>query len=778
MTGAAAPPPWQTDSAGPETLSALFGTRRFLLILGVLLVAAFPDVLLGGRVFFYRDYGVLAYPTVYYQHERFWQGQVPLWNPLSNCGVPFLAQWGTMALYPGALIYLLFPLPWSLGVFCLGHLALGGLGMYRLARRWTGDGFAASLAGLTFAFNGVTLSCLLWPNYMVALGWMPWVVLLVERAWTEGGRTLVLATLVAALQLLAGVPELVLLTWVVLAALWLVAVAGGVVPRGLAVGRFLGMLLLVLGLAAAQLLPFLDLLAHSQRDPSFATGKWSLPPWGWANFLLPLVHCYETTQGLFFQHGQEFFSSTYLGAGVVLLGGWVAFSGRRRRVLLLTALALLGPGLALGENSLLYHWLRLALPFAGVARYAVKFVLLTAFVVPLLAAFAAEAWLGGDAAAAGRGGPAEALTPAALGRWLLAWAVALISLMGRMLWEAYRHPLPLDQWPATWQNALARIGFLALTLFLWWLLRRPARPRLRLLTGFGLLAVVWLDFQTSVPRQNPTVSPGLFSPELNRAAAFPAPGRGRVLISPQAEALLLRSRVAGFADDFIGKRLALWSNLNLIDGVAKVNGSATLQLREQAHVQSSLYAAPTTDLPRLADFLGATRTSSPTNPVEWITRPRALPLVTAGQRPLFVSEAAALQGLQGPGFDGAQVVFLPPEARSVTGVTNGALAKVTVRRFSPERVDLSVRTAAPAWVVVAQSYHHAWQPYVNGKRTRLWVANHAFQAFVVPAGDTEAHLVYEDHYFRAGLAFSLLTAAGCGLLWVVGGRRERAARPA
>jgi len=156
-----------------------FTPSRFGAMLAIFLLAVFPRVVLGLDSFVYRDYGVLAYPVIHYARESFWRGELPLWNPLSNCGAPFLAQWGTMTLYPLSILYLLFPLPWSLGFFCLGHLWLGGLGMYFLARRWMGDRFGASVAGTAFVFNGITLSCLMWPNYTVALGWMPWVMLAV-----------------------------------------------------------------------------------------------------------------------------------------------------------------------------------------------------------------------------------------------------------------------------------------------------------------------------------------------------------------------------------------------------------------------------------------------------------------------------------------------------------------------------------------------------------------------------------------------------------------------
>jgi hypothetical protein len=88
-----------------------------------------------------RDYGFFAYPLAHFQRDCFWRGELPFWNPYNNCGVPFLAQWNTMPLYPPALIYLTLPLQWSLSFFCLLHLWFAGFGMFFLARRWTGNNF-------------------------------------------------------------------------------------------------------------------------------------------------------------------------------------------------------------------------------------------------------------------------------------------------------------------------------------------------------------------------------------------------------------------------------------------------------------------------------------------------------------------------------------------------------------------------------------------------------------------------------------------------------------
>src|SRR5258708_26419124 len=134
------------------------------------------------------------------------------------------------------------------------------MGMYFLGHCWSGSRLGAALAGVAFAFNGLTWRALLWPNNIAALGWMPWVVLAVEEAWRQGGRAVILAALAGAMQMLTGAPEIILLTWFVVGALWVTEIFRGEISRTriLCRGGMVGSL--VAGLAAAQLLPFLDLL--------------------------------------------------------------------------------------------------------------------------------------------------------------------------------------------------------------------------------------------------------------------------------------------------------------------------------------------------------------------------------------------------------------------------------------------------------------------------------------------------------------------------------------
>ena len=366
---------------------------RFAALLAALVFASWPDVMLGDASFVLRDFSVFGYPIAHYHRECFWRGELPLWNPLNNGGLPFLAQWNTMTLYPGSLCYLLMPLPWSLGIFMLLHLWLGGLGAYAVARRWTGQNFPAAVAGVAYAFHGLTQQSLMWPNNIAALGLLPWVVLTVETGVREGGRKLVVAALIGALQMLTGAPEVIVFTWLLAVplALW-----AGIANFQFSIGnlklpllRLSALVLLITLLSAAQLLPFLDLLRHSQRDAGFGDSVWSLPAWGLANFLVPLFRCVLTSPGVPLHSGQNWTSSYYAGAGVLALALVAVLRVSDRRARCLSLLAGICLVLALGESGFLFSALKHVLPL-GVMRYPVKFVIPLTFILPLLAAFAAK----------------------------------------------------------------------------------------------------------------------------------------------------------------------------------------------------------------------------------------------------------------------------------------------------------------------------------------------------------------------------------------------------
>jgi hypothetical protein len=756
------------QSDGPEQdptgLDALTPARLAGLI-ALFLFALYPGVILGTHSFFFRDFGLFTYPVAYYAHECFWHGQLPLWNPLNNCGVPLLAQWNTSLCYPPSLFYLVFPLPWSLNVFCLGHLLLAGVGMYLLAYRWTQNRLAAGIAGLVFALNGLMLNSLMWTSNLAALSWQPLVVLWVEQAWRQGGRrSVVMAALAGAMQMLSGAPEIIVFTWTTLALLWLGQVWRKKLPPWPAARRFAIVVGLIAGLSAIQLLPFFDLLKHSQRDSAYAIADaWPMPLWGVANFIVPVFHCRPTAFGTCFEPGQSWTASYYLGIGPLALAAVAVWRRWRQPAICgLAGMTLAGLVLALGNNGQVYAWLKHLVPWIGFARFPIKFISIPVFTIPLLAACGFNIFQ--EAAA-------QNLKRAERSLYLIAAFLVLMVIC--LLLLARWGPALMPDWRLAWWDGAFRALFLISMIGALVALVRVSQPRLRGLLGLAVLSLVGFDLVLAGMHISPVVVTKAFGPlELNMSFR-PQYGASRAMLSRQVTAYLYSAGTDDPLYYYVGQRGALFENCNIPENIPKVDGFCSLHLQGESDVGGILYGAPAqetgTNAPPpapLLDFLGVSQISATNSIFAWQERKSFLPLVTAGQQPIFADDSETLDHLAGADFDPRHSVYLPSSARDEVTVTNASETKVIFGQFGPQQEHLTVKAPARALVVLAQAFYHDWHASVDGHPVPLLRANDAFQAVEVPAGEHEITLRYEDDMFHLGAAISALTLLGCltGLL--------------
>jgi hypothetical protein len=728
--------------------------RRFGIALALIILAAFPAVIFGSQTFVYRDFSTFAYPLALYHRESFWAGEFPLWNPLNSFGIPFLAQWNTMSLYPFSLIYIVLPLPWSLNLFCLLHIFLAGMGMFYLMSHWTRCRFGAAVAGVSYAFSGFFLMATIWPNILAVLCWLPWVLFAVERAFQNGGRHLWIAALIAALQMLAGMPEYTLFTWVLIFGLWLVQK-----PTWTSFRRLTCVVLAVSGLIAAQLLPFAELLLQSKRHTLFEPSTWSLPLWGWANFFVPLFHTRGTPQGVYYPADQPLFTSYYVALPSLVMAIYAALFVRDRRIGFLSAVCLLGVWLALGKTAYLYKWLLDLCPVLAFMRFPVKFVALVVVAVPIVAGFGFAHWT--------HAGPAVAKHRRSL--IALAGACALV-IFSIALYAQFR-PLRNHDGPPVWWNALSRLLFLAGgTGLLLALKSRAQNTKAHLWCSIALLGCVVLDSFTNVPKHHPTAPNSVYAPGLlaTRIAHPPQPGQGRVFMTQKTEDFLLYGGPADTFTDVIGRRVGVFGNLNLIDKTATPDGFYATYIPAARQIWEHLFHAPPGRFPEpLADFAGITHATASSNALEWTVRPNAMPLISAGQAPRFRNNRTNLLGVTHRLFDPRTMVYLQNDDRQFVTVTNRTEAKVVSQEFSAQRIQAEIDAAEPSLVVLSQAYYRPWRAFVDGNPTRIFRANYAFQAVQLPAGRHQLKLVYKDSLFETGLAISLLTLATIAflLLW-------------
>jgi hypothetical protein len=241
----------------------------------------------------------------------------------------------------------------------------------------------------------------------------------------------------------------------------------------------------------------------------------------------------------------------------------------------------------------------------------------------------------------------------------------------------------------------------------------------------------------------------------------PELGSSRAMLSPAAALELTRFAVSDPKNNLLAKRLGYCANINLLDGVPKVDGFFSLTPREFDGLLTDIYSVTNADFSRLEDFMGVSQTTASNSVLAWQARTNFLPLVTGGQRPVFVDDANALLAFGQNDFDGSKIVFLPPEEKSFVTVSNQTAAKILAAKFGHDTVDIEVTASEPSLVVIAQTYHHNWTAEVDGQPARLLRANVAFQAVEMPTGKHQIHLAYGDRAFQIGAAISLCVLFNC-----------------
>jgi hypothetical protein len=567
------------------------------------------------------------------------------------------------------------------------------------------------------------------------------------------------------MHMLTGTPELFLFTWLLLLLMWAGQCYLEKEARLKFFLRFPAIVALVTALTAVQLLPFLELLKHSQRQASFGGTDWAMPPWGWANFLVPLFRMAPTWSGVYLQVDQGVFSSCYLGVGTLafaVLGLWFV---RRPIVWMCGVVLVLSLILSLGSSGHLYDWFLKVLPFVGFMRYPVKLVLFAGCVVPLLAAFLLSRFFEASIDTRHR---------IVRGGWVI--SAVFILLMGAIVWFSFRFP-GVDESPSnTLTSALGRAIALCLIIAILHAMATNQRPRLQTALQAGLLLLVWGELISHAPRQNPTVSPDAFRlklPPLEELSPRPSVGASRVMAMPEALLKLNSTIVSNAFDCVLGVRLGLYHNCNLLEKIAKADGFYALYLAREQAIRARLFWAPGMPTPAITEFLAVSHVMTTNAFLRWQNTPHSMPIITVGQNPVFATSEEAVTAMGSTNFRPREVVYLPLQARSFIAASNRTGATILSSRMEAHRIDFEVESPAPALVVISQMHYQPWHAYVDGAPVKIWPANYAFQAVEIPPGRHQIRLIYRDYTFVAGSIISATTVAGCLLAWNFSRRRER-----
>ncbi len=738
------------------------------------------------------------------------QGYVPLWNPYTNSGVPFVGNAQSAVFSPFHLIGCLLPLPASFVVTAVLRLLVAGFFTFLFARRIGIGKHGAIVSMVAFAFSGPMIVWLGHPHSFV-LAWLPAMLWATERLLAGKNLTtdIVLLALFIAAQFLGGHPETsfhVGLAWTAYA-LFRVGTLGWHKEALRQLGSIAAAALLGVALAAVQLWPFLETLIHSETlafrmAEAFTQTWWQHLFFDWYKWptavtaLLPRYFGVPMDKSYFYPFGS--YASQYVGVLPLALALTAVFFGlrksldaRRKHILFFMILALVGIGIALD------------FPLANLIDYLPLFNISVSQRLCMIYALAAAILAGfGMDVLADKAGRRVA------GRVLLGLAVLNLLLniggyMGIALFEQdlvemarrrieaswgnpyYPHPIEhyYDGIRALIDNGQARflpnnlwmylpiLTALAWAALQWWKKK----------SGRGWLYLVW-----SIAAVDLVLAGWAFHPATAMEDIFPEPDAVRFV---RQDASLYRVSGTG---------MTLYPNSSMMFGLSDVRGYDTvvsqryvdLYDRVRGTARFTFHSLLVDPQSPLLDLLNVkyVLADRPLNgrwelayddgsPVKVYRNPDVLPRAFMVYRAEIVDGAVqSLARTTDGAFDFRSAVVLEEiPAGWVEPPAEDAAPAVRITSYRPNRVSIEVETAQDGLLVLTDTHAPGWKARVDGEKTEVYVANHTFRAVVVPAGAHRVEFVYQPVSFWGGAAISLAVIVGM-IIWIVVSRLKPTGR--
>jgi hypothetical protein len=760
------------DARRDEVLSF----RTAVLILLGTAVALFWPALGGARMLWGADIQTLELVFKTAAARAAARGEWPLWMPELLCGMPGIAASNLVFLHPLELaLRLLGTPPWmGFGLESALEVALSGLGMCLLLRRF-GLGVGSALLGaLAFQLSGTQLSLLYAGhiNNSKAIAAIPWVFWGVLKGWEERRRLgWGLAGAALAWQVLGLGLQIFAYTLIALLAFaaWLAWArpAEGELPRAAWSRAAWGILVCGVAafcLAAPQLLPSLRYKPYSWRE-EFSYEQfisWSFHPKEALTWIVPGYFGWREP----WYHGDWPFCLTteYFGllpwalAFAALAAAWRSESWRRRLrrpeafFLLLAVFSFLaGIGRHFPLHHLFYH-----LPVYNGFRTWTRFLCLLTFSVAVLAGFGWEALGREDSTRARRGAlvfGALALLVAlgALGLAEASVAKASALLVQKLGAGGPREALSQAQ-ASAWRAAVLALLLLA-AFASWEALRRRVPPLLwlaLLFHGADLSPVArrYLEFKS--PEEVLTrpawlaVLPDGQGPEPFRILDLPG------LWPQNSGALYGYETIQGYHGVQMAapQKLAQALARRQLDWISLMNGR---------YILSPQALGLPKDFPLLSQ-----------GPVWIYQNPYALNRAfLLGRAEVVGSDAEAFQRLADPSFDVRGAVTLDRSVELDPGPPQGDVRWIRPRG---NHLILESRCDRRCLLVLSQTWYPAWEAWVDGVPTPVLKADGgALTALVLGPGRHRVELRYSPRLLQGAGLLAALGLAGLFWLW----RRER-----
>lgn len=678
-----------------------------------------------------------------YQYARMSQGEIPLWNPYNNGGLPFIADTQAAVFYPPRLLTIALSQlagGWTyhaLELEMMFHVLAYALMMYVFLRRLTlsqkGSIYGSFIGAVTAAFGGYISG---YPPLQLALLeagiWLPLAALGITEATRAEVRVrwswLILTGFALGLSWMAGHPQTsYFLTFFLLAYYaYRVYVRRWSWTRFVAGAAIFGVI--SVGVVAVTLFPGLEYLTLTSRSGlGFDAKGGGFPPQDIVQLILPGV--------------VSLWSPLYFGV-IGLTLAIIAIWKRQPESAFWLGTLIVSLLLSIGASSALFHLLYNVLPglrfFRGQERIAYLFANSAAVLVAWGAVYLAS------------GQAREDVRKLRLTSGSIALFTVGASALTFALWLVNREQFSPFIAPVMFSALIACSGYLLLT--------QTART-----ASARYLVATLIVFE-------------LFSVNMDSSNYDPIPPQNQLQQSALLEIPLVDTDIPFRVDGFRG----LHDNYGSLYGLADIQGISPLFLDGPQQIIEyglpderawELFAVryvysdwDALNVPGVIVASGEDRTG--TVNLHQLTAPR--PYAHLVYETVSVSsDEEARSILADPDFDARSVAILErvPTAPLPDAAPEGA--GTTILAYQPEKLVINVNTPENAILSLAHVDYPGWTASINGQPTAIIRAYGGLMALEVPAGNHNIELVFSPITYRIGAAVSLFTWGFLGILTLI-----------
>ncbi len=259
-----------------------------ILILLFLVLIFFHKIIFTTQLISGVDITTLNLPLKAFLNNAINNNESPLWNPYTYCGIPFIAQIQPAVFYPLDIIFRILSMPIAMNICVWFHIFLSGIFTYFFAREFRIGRFGALISGIIFSFNGYQFAHLIGGHTTIlrTLPWIPAILYCLERSISKRNLFYALAGgILFSTQIFAGFPQI---TFYTLITIVLYSMCRGVENIG-----FSSIIILTgLLVGAIQILPVIDIMPYTTKccGASFDyLNVSSFPPLNLLTFIIPEI---------------------------------------------------------------------------------------------------------------------------------------------------------------------------------------------------------------------------------------------------------------------------------------------------------------------------------------------------------------------------------------------------------------------------------------------------------------------------------------------------------